>query len=196
MLVEVGSSLVHVFWQAGGFVHLQAVADDFDVSYFLTDTSAPHSILTKQKTFHQKAAGRATGTQDQPLEVADDDKVPHMRSESSDEEPDMSQIPLEGERKHVAEDAVSVSDASDKQSAGVPKEADGASDRDDKKQLGLTTAYNGFKIYGRILCLIVKRTGGTRVAQQANSGGGKAMMEEWIASTQTGGTVLDDGSYS
>ncbi|KAI9733080.1 MAG: hypothetical protein M1834_003626 [Cirrosporium novae-zelandiae] len=56
----------------------------------------------------------------------------------------------------------------------------------DEKKKGMKTIYDGFAIYGRILCLVVKRTGGSRSigGPGSSQGGGKAMMEEWITSTQ------------
>lgn len=54
---------------------------------------------------------------------------------------------------------------------------------DDKKKMAISTSYEGFSIYGRILCLVVKRKGTVRGKQPA-TGAGQAMMEGWIASTQ------------
>ena len=52
---------------------------------------------------------------------------------------------------------------------------------DEKKKLGFQTSYSGFAIYGRILCLIVKRkTGGVSKGREMPGGAGQAMMEEWI----------------
>lgn len=65
----------------------------------------------------------------------------------------------------------------------------GAEDEDDdKKKLGLETAYEGFNIYGRILCIVVKRRGstgrrpGTTAAPEAVATG--KVMEEWISMSQ------------
>lgn len=64
--------------------------------------------------------------------------------------------------------------------------------QDDKKNMKLNTSYEGFSIYGRILCLVVKRRGG----RQANGGVGapvssQAMLENWV-STQAAGQAGDD----
>ncbi|OTB19464.1 hypothetical protein K445DRAFT_8500 [Daldinia sp. EC12] len=72
---------------------------------------------------------------------------------------------------------------------------------DDKKKLAMDISYEGFSIYGRVLCLVVKRregsigagpqpagrgrasgTGGTHATK--HGGGGQAMMENFIISTQ------------
>lgn len=66
---------------------------------------------------------------------------------------------------------------------------------EDKKKMAMDISYDGFAIYGRVLCLVVKRRGdgGRRGGSsavpsnnQAQTGrpGGQAMMENWIASTQ------------
>ena len=54
--------------------------------------------------------------------------------------------------------------------------------QDEKKKAGLSTVYDGFQIYGRILCLVVKRKDNTK--GQHFFGGGQAMVEGWISSTQ------------
>lgn len=64
-------------------------------------------------------------------------------------------------------------------------EEDGAAD-DTKKKKALDTTYDGYAIYGRILCLIVKRRGVVR-GKEVQGGTGQAVMEEWVRSTQVGG---------
>lgn len=73
--------------------------------------------------------------------------------------------------------------------------------RDDKKKLAMDISYEGFAIYGRVLCLVVKRRGdgaGAGKGKGLAAGGGRssirpgqsgapagqAMMENWITSTQ------------
>ena len=73
-------------------------------------------------------------------------------------------------------------------------------ERDDKKKMAMDISYEGFAIYGRVLCLVVKRRGGgtkgggtkgggnpavpSGSKSQTDRAGGQAMMENWIASTQ------------
>ncbi|KAK3693486.1 hypothetical protein B0T22DRAFT_372018 [Podospora appendiculata] len=64
-------------------------------------------------------------------------------------------------------------------------------DGDDKKKLALDISYEGFAIYGRVLCLVVKRRDGptkpghsAALAGNKSQTGGQAMMENWITSTQ------------
>ncbi|CAJ2499882.1 Uu.00g027350.m01.CDS01 [Anthostomella pinea] len=78
--------------------------------------------------------------------------------------------------------------------------AAGAGEDDDKKKLAMDISYEGFSIYGRVLCLVVKRhdvgpflAGRSGMASAgaggsgsgaAKAGGGQAMMENFIISTQ------------
>jgi hypothetical protein len=66
---------------------------------------------------------------------------------------------------------------------------------DDKKKLALNTTYDGFSIYGRILCLIVKRKG-KKTTQGALGApvGGSQMMEHWVSTqvAQEAGLQDDD----
>ncbi|KAL9480138.1 hypothetical protein ACSS6W_004924 [Trichoderma asperelloides] len=60
-------------------------------------------------------------------------------------------------------------------------ESEGQFHDDYKKKLAMDVSYEGFAIYGRVLCLIVKKKE-ARTAQQ--NLGGQAKMENWITSTQ------------
>ena len=173
------------------------VADDFEVSIFLTDISSPHATLTRQKVFHPSENGKGRGTQEQPVNVNDDSTVPNLRRESSDEAKiDLDAIPSAGSQGQNVESAVHVADSDDDEAEsdehGGRPSSQAASDSDDKKKMGLTTAYAGFQIYGRILCLIVTRKDGPKAAQPR--AGGQAMMEEWITSTQNGAAATVEGS--
>ncbi|KAI9862437.1 MAG: hypothetical protein M1824_001430 [Vezdaea acicularis] len=76
-----------------------------------------------------------------------------------------------------------------RRNANMDSKSDYTEDQgDEKKKLGINTSYEGFSIYGRILCLIVKRreitTGKGLTPSRTAAGSGQAMMEDWIASTQ------------
>jgi hypothetical protein len=67
---------------------------------------------------------------------------------------------------------------------------------DDKKKLALDTTYDGFSIYGRILCLIVTRKGKRAEQHQHAPVGGSQMMEQWIgtqAAQEAGLDGYDEG---
>lgn len=144
------------------------------------------------------------GTMEMPLEVENGTELENLGVESPEEpSTDLKDIPMahhgdgrdSTERTPASEQSLFVSDdlAEDESSrtqrhqdargelGRTPLEPeDGA---DDKKKMSLHTTYDGFAIYGRILCLVVKRRGVTKGRDRAG-GTGQAMMEEWIASTQ------------
>ena len=194
---------------------LMGRADDFEVAVFLTETSTRHSILRKEKRARTKKErlgstnGRLTGTRDAPVEIAD--AAPGLVREESDEVR-LADLPAVDEEEGHGQAAVSkeesgeglfVSDGDeDEEDVSTGKEMDrditmggGEGVEDDKKKLSLNTTYDGFSIYGRILCLVVKRkaTVKGKEAVVGSAGSGQAMMEEWISSTQMAeGQMMDD----
>jgi len=54
---------------------------------------------------------------------------------------------------------------------------------EDKKKLGFETTYDGFSIWGWVLCLLVTRKGGPS-KKKTESNAAQALMEEWIVLTQ------------
>jgi hypothetical protein len=64
----------------------------------------------------------------------------------------------------------------------IPEE-DGAAAEDDKKKLGFKTTYEGFSIWGWVLCLLVTRKG-VPTKKKTENNAGQVLMEEWITSTQ------------
>jgi hypothetical protein len=101
-----------------------------------------------------------------------------------------------------SDDELFVGDGGHDEEVGPPppkrrKEEDPNRDaKDDKKKLAMDISYEGFAIYGRVLCLVVKRRDGwgarsgnaaalsAGARSQAGRPGGQAMMENWITSTQ------------
>jgi len=154
--------------------------DDFDVSIFLTEHSSRHSILTKQKSFADKPriksnsgklTGWLTGTSEQPVVVGEDSVEPIVIREE-DDTVDLTDIPEAGNdnEQHISSD----------------------NDHDEKKKLGVNTSYEGFSIYGRILCLVVKRKDARH--QASNKGvpeSSQQMLENWV-STQAAAKLIDD----
>ena len=196
------------------------LVDDFEVAIFLTETKSIHAILKKEKRAKSEKPrlgttnGRMTGlgTEDTPLEVGDKDDVAFVREESHDDTSiHMDEIPVAGEGsgddsqmpQYSDGGSLFVSDRSDDEATtGRPRRArvikeesvalDPPAGEDDKKKMALNTTYDGFTIYGRILCLVVKRRGTARGTELAG-GAGQAMMEEWISSTQAAeDQMMDD----
>lgn len=65
-------------------------------------------------------------------------------------------------------------------------------DDDDKKKMLLDTSYDGFSIYGRILCLIVTRKGKRDVHPGGPIVGGSQMMEQWVSTQAANEAGLGD----
>jgi hypothetical protein len=129
--------------------------------------------LTKSKTFRNKEkitsnANKLTGTDIEPVvlgEESDDedsilplDKIPSAHDEADDDD-HLRMHTRNGGSKPLAED-----------------------EEDDKKKLGFNTSYEGFSIWGWVLCLLVDRKGGP--GKKISSSDGQALMAEWITSTQ------------
>ncbi|KAH0543108.1 hypothetical protein FGG08_002534 [Glutinoglossum americanum] len=72
-----------------------------------------------------------------------------------------------------------------KPDAGVAATINIAEEGTDDKKEALRMLYDGFSIYGRILCLVVRRKPGARArGSTAVADAGQAVMEDWIVSTQ------------
>lgn len=150
-------------------------------------------------------------TNDQPVDVDDADFAPiRIEEESDDEESvDLSAIPTadtpggaKRDRDFAAGDsvlggeaegaAIEVDSEGDEPPSKRRREVPGLDSDDegeDKKKMAMDVSYEGFAIYGRVLCLVVKRRdAGTKSNQSSASGSGattgQAKMENWITSTQ------------
>ena len=162
-----------------------------------------------------------TGTKDEPVLVSDDSTVPILiRDEDPDETINLLDIPEApvddddsttsdaSKRRKKPADVGTVSnihDANDSDARPAKRrrrlsnsfgedseDRDALEDQDDKK-LHMRTSYDGFSIYGRILCLVVKRKDDRR-----SSGGmsgtpatSQKMLENWV-STQAAAQQGDD----
>ena len=146
-----------------------------------------------------------------PIHIEDDGKAPDVLQEE-DDVPELQDIPETadtGKRKAPAadeEDPLFVSSDDEDffltqtqrppkrrkrgkepfQELAIPEPEEPA--LDDKKKLAMNTSYDGFSIYGRILCLLVKRKGKKAVV------GGSQMLEQWVSTqaAQEGGLNEDD----
>lgn len=139
-------------------------------------------MLTKQKSFGNKQkmksnSNKLTGSTTEIL-VESDDEGDNERTGIN-----MSDIPevagSEDEESH-----------SEKRAG---KAAVQATDNLDDKKLQLTTSYEGFGIWGWVLCLLITRKG--QKSRKSVDGGsgvatGQALMEEWIGTQMQ--PVLDE----
>lgn len=97
------------------------------------------------------------------------------------------EMPGRSKRPRARIDLESDSESAVESRARSKRRKDDSSDEelvgaDDKKKLAMNTTYEGFSIYGRVLCLIVKRK--DRKGKNTPLVGGQAMIQDWITSTQ------------
>lgn len=194
-------------------------AEEFEVSMFLTETPTRHSILRKHKHFRDKVPKKMQSnsskllgeTSTEPIDV--DDTAPEILREE-DDEVSLDNIPelppadtadagqSKRRRSSSADDEsdAEFEDGSDSDVESIPgsappskrvrRDEDLSGDGEpDKKKMAMDISYEGFAIYGRVLCLVIKRrdaapgrAAGTTSAGE--KGTGQAVMENWISSTQ------------
>ncbi|KAH0341282.1 hypothetical protein KCU81_g6346, partial [Aureobasidium melanogenum] len=183
--------------------------DDFEVSIFLTETSTSHAMLTKQKTFTQKPRLQSNTSKltnyfgnnnETAIHIHDDEEAPAVLLEEDADEVTMENIPEANTNKRSRNDDsddehifVQSDEGSEEELPQPWRKKTKVKDQDnneeeDKKKMGIKTQYEGFSIYGRILCLIVKRKG-----VKKNAGGNSAaMLETWVSTQADNEGVLDD----
>lgn len=197
--------------------------DDFEVSIFFTELKTRHSLLTKQKAFSEKPkmksnSNRLTGwlesTTENPVQLDDEnddedddsEESINIRIESDDEDNTGDVLNKHDKRsREDSEDGLFIGDEISEDEGfqvegGTSKRRrldglTGDGDEDDKKKLGINTSYDGFSIYGRILCLLVKRRGNRskgRIPGAAADETGQQMLEGWISTQAAAEQILDD----
>ncbi|KAL3488974.1 hypothetical protein BJX62DRAFT_166791 [Aspergillus germanicus] len=158
--------------------------DDFEVALFLRESRTRHSLLTRQKNFQEPEkkeraqVGSKSGNGEQPAGGI-------LVESDSESEMNINAIPEAG---HEVEDSASEG-RPPKRRKDEPLQ--GETEVDDKK-LRLKTNYEGFNIYGWILCLLVTRKGDKgRAKAAASEPKRQVLMEEWI-STQAHGDLDEE----
>ena len=183
------------------------------------ETNTRHSILTKHKRFHDKTQTKLRSntnkligaTNDKPLDVDALDEDIMIREEDEDEDgirlgdvpeaPEPSRAPkrqrgTDSDSDAEIDEAVSIfnveSDDEEPPNKRLREQLEGG-DEDKKKKMAMDVSYEGFSIYGRVLCLVVRKRENTwqnmdasRSAARSNihKPEGQAKMENWISSTQ------------
>ncbi|KAI9832622.1 MAG: hypothetical protein M1826_001572 [Phylliscum demangeonii] len=155
------------------------VHDDFEVSVFLTEPSTRHALLRVHK--YLPPASSSSGAKRKAGETARREE----REDGDDDDGAAGAVVVVVDEEEQEEEEAVVGPVVD----AVQHDGGDDDDGDDYKKMLLRTRYEGFTIYGRVLCLIVtRRRGGRHVtgASGATSGASAqpAMMEQWIASTQ------------
>lgn len=177
---------------------------EFEVAIFLTELGNRHSLLKRQKVIKEKEplksnsskmlggfAGASISVEDVApapsiMEEAEEDNVlgeiPEAETIASDDDEFFSTMPVR-KRRRKESDALFVEEDSDETTSKRSRlrEAN-EDDGDDKKKMALDTTYDGFSIYGKALCLIVKKR--DVKGKEKTKPAGQAMMEDWITSTQ------------
>lgn len=164
------------------------------MAIFLRESRTRHSLLTRQKTFHQP------GTQGEPStgvksEQRTVDSTAGATSPAdaqviieSDEEPgvDLQNIPQAAEDDIEVEEGISTRR---KKRGAKAVQAEDEEPEVDEKKLRFSTHYESFNIWGWVLCLLITRKG-DKARQTATTEPKQPLMEEFI-STQAQ-TVLDE----
>ena len=153
--------------------------DDFEVSIFLREAGTRHSIMTRQKTFETQPriksnSTKLTGTADAPVYIEAPETETPVLVEAEEPAISLQDIP-----DNIPDEAGSRSTRIGKRKReDTPEEEEEEAESLDEKKLGFNTTFEGFNIWGWILCLIV----GRRDTAKANTGSesNQALMEEWI----------------
>ncbi|KAI7164176.1 hypothetical protein KC349_g863 [Hortaea werneckii] len=146
---------------------LQEHADDVPELRDIPESDASH----KRKD--------ATADEDEPLFVSSDDEEFFATQRAT--------RPFKRRRRDESgRDETRIAEAEDDEAEEAPD------DDDDKKKLAMNTSYDGFSIYGRILCLVVKRKGKRSQPLQTAPAGGSQMMEQWVSTQAAQDAGLDE----
>lgn len=190
--------------------------DEFEVSIFLREAGARHSILTRQKSFNDgrgkivSNSNKLTGeSNESPIRIDDgleEEARPHILEENDgDSQINLQDIPQTlpdvpehgnasspsppadgGRRRRRRRTRVAGKEPSRDHSYQTGQNEPEVSLKthtaaQDEKKLGAITTYEGFGIWGWILCLIIKRKGQRpKIASTTSESSNKALMEEWI----------------
>ena len=127
---------------------------------------------------------------------ADEDGSEHNGGEISDDDASL----------FVTDEENSSADGQQPPSKRLREAAEDEEQQDDKKKMAMDISYEGFSIYGRVLCLVVKKRETTHSkgssapasskTTQRGVPGGQAMMENWITSTQMPEAAIPDEAES
>ncbi|TQS34168.1 hypothetical protein Golomagni_05458 [Golovinomyces magnicellulatus] len=182
------------------------IEDDFEVSMFLTDTRTRHSLLKKQKIFFENDkkeirsnSNKLFGTSAEPsIDVPPDEPIIRDSMSSPTAELNLQDLPEAGshQSQNISDEPEQCttkrprdvsspfsSSAAEPPSKRLRNQNSSMSEEEhEEKKLSIRTTYDGFTVYGRVLCLVVKRL--DRVINQTSGLINQATVENWISSTQ------------
>jgi len=174
--------------------------DGFEVVVFLTEGGTRHAVLSKTKLFDTSKPRIKSNTSKYLSGTETEEIYIRAESEGNGASAQLHNISMGSE-------VGSEDDTPERQDVILVESSDDEGDgaKDEKKPLP-RTAYDGFTIYSRVLCLVVKQLDATTgeadptAAFTANTGislpgvdtyaerpradSGRGMMEDWITMTQ------------
>ena len=175
------------------------VGEDFEVSVFLTERGAGgggsvgHAVCVRSREMKGEGGGVVEIAEEEDEEEARLGNIPAEQGEGRVEvkrQDGTEGMPVdlrdgEGEEEDDGDDEEEAFERDNPmtstQRRRVARRRDGEGEDEKKKKGAFDTTYEGFSIYGRILCLVVKRRGtGAKGGRELAGGAGQAMMEEWI----------------
>lgn len=183
--------------------------DEFEVSIFLRESGTRHSLLTREKTFkndNKKITSNSNkltgGDSEFPIQISDDktgegseqpipaveedeqetpvylQDIPENTSRDSDDEAPSASAIGRGSRKRRRARSTAAAAATGE---GPDDGSRTRGEARDEKKLGMITTYDGFTIFGWVLCLIITRKGErAKIPRISAEQGNQALMEEWI----------------
>lgn len=153
--------------------------DDFEVAIFLRESRTRHSLLTRNKTFHDPGKSGKLQSGEAKLESeANDTTGPNeIMIESDSELDELHNIP------ESVEDDIPASGGSERKYQARASQAQPQDDPGgDEKKLQFSTHYESFNICGWVLCLLITRKGDKKKSSATTSETNpQPLMEEWIS---------------
>ncbi|PYH98247.1 hypothetical protein BO71DRAFT_316886 [Aspergillus ellipticus CBS 707.79] len=189
------------------------VDEDFEIALFLRESRTRHSLLTRHKEFDDGGDSRGNASAARTQTAGSSGSAAAAAAEILIESDDESGLEMQDIPEEETTTAAAAADAEDGDNAGGKRrrDADGENDSPDgrrrtskrrkekeeeadaeDKKMCFRTNYEGFNIYGWVLCLLVTRKGekaGTRATP--SEPGRQVLMEEWI-STQAQGDMAEE----
>ncbi|GIC84678.1 uncharacterized protein Aud_000500 [Aspergillus udagawae] len=157
--------------------------DEFEVALFLRESRTRHSLLTRHKTFEGTgdmtdiAIIRSEGDGDKILVESDSEADTDLRGI-----PQANTSDSNGKRRRGMDAQSPGGQRTSKRQKETDSPPEELSANGDDKKLGFRTQYDGFNIYGWVLCLLVTRKGDkARPRPAASDTSRQALMEEWIS---------------
>lgn len=174
--------------------------DEYEVAIFLRESGTRHSLLTRQKMFGNDSTARtetkgnstklSEANRQAAATVSDDPAIMVESDDDDNHDANLNEIPLADPSE--PENLSSISTTSTSKRSRQPRDSDkGNVDNTgmyaEEKKIGFDTQYEGFSIWGWVLCILVSRRNQSHRQQgKSQTGGsngvsGQALMEEWIS---------------